>query len=456
MSGLKNTVSDEQFLHSAEYQVQVLNYMLHSAEFLNMAKDALQAEMFSDKCLQWYFDTLSKAPIKLSRSSLKEELLKAANNRRIKKDEIPKYIEIYKSLEHPPLSEDQEHIRNNVSRFIRMQSVKKAIIESFDLAKEEKWDEVTNIITKAVNSGVDVLSLGHNYFKDYESRLLDRLHYESGKPLTTGIPELDDVMHGGIKPGQVGLIVGALGRGKSLFLSWLARAAIVTGEQAVYYSYELPAVEIATRFDSLFCQIKPQELRDKHLEAKEKLELISKQFGSSLIIKEYLPKQASVATIEAHYKQLLNNGIRPSVVLVDYLDLIKPSRYYGDNLVEMDETVQYLCGLAKSNSTRVWTATQLNRSGIVSENPDESSIAGSITKLFNCDVAVFMAQTKEENELEEMRLIVTKNRNGKKGISIGINTNFNVMKFFDSALKQEPKEVDVPSNTDQIPPENQE
>lgn len=430
-------MADETILLSNEYQISVLNLMLHSGEFCNIAREALKPEMFNDRVKQFFFETIANAPIKLTKNTLKEELLKAASRKLIKKDEISAYTDLYKQLQHQPLPEESEYIQTHTAQFIKQQNVKQAILQSFDLAKEGKWDEITDIITKAANSGVDVLSLGHDYFKDWESRAHQRHNEEIGLPLSYGIPDLDDIFNGGLKPGQVSLIAGASGRGKTVFLEWLARTAIILGEQAVYYTYELSAFEIASRFDSLFFRIPPQELKNRHEEIFTKAEQLHNRFGSSLIIKEYYPKQIGVAGLEAHYRQLLNYGIRPGCVIVDYLDLVKAPVYRADSLVEMEETTQALVALAKKFQTRVHTGTQLNRAGMTSATPDFDGLAGSISKIFNVDISIFMAQDDEELTLEEMRLIVKKNRNGKVGLCVPIETNFSIMEFFRARMTQE-------------------
>ena len=107
------------------------------------------------------------------------------------------------------------------------------------------------------------------------------------------------------------------------------------------------------------------------------------------------------------------------MIIVDYLDLIKPHRTYNDVHHETDAITKALRGLSKKLDVPIWTATQLNRGGMVMETPDESSIAGAVAKWFTCDVGLMLAQTKEEREDDEMRIIISKNRNGQAGRTVG-------------------------------------
>lgn len=60
-----------------------------------------------------------------------------------------------------------------------------------------------------------------------------------GDPISTGIPTLDAVLHGGIPRGTPSLLSGAAGTGKStLALQYLYKGAVDRGEPGVYISYE--------------------------------------------------------------------------------------------------------------------------------------------------------------------------------------------------------------------------
>ena len=64
------------------------------------------------------------------------------------------------------------------------------------------------------------------------------------------------------------------------------------------------------------------------------------------------------------------------------------------------------------------------------ENPDETAIAGALSKLFTVDVALFLAQTPAERLDEIMRIILIKSRNGIVGRTVKITTDFSYMIFY--------------------------
>lgn len=420
----------EVVMYSEEYQVKVLAYMLQNPNFALIAKEAIDREHFANRALQWYFDTIGNSPIALSPITLREELLRAAGKKTIKEHEVDKVAGYYNFVKQPVLPFEEQHIQDTFGKFIRRQAMKQAILESMDLIKNDQWDDVVEKVEAARNKGMDILTIGHRFFADFEQRLANRQTKDEIRRLSTGIPELDAMMYGGLKNKQMGLVVGGSGRGKSIFLEWLARVGVIMGQQVVYYTLELSEEDISERFDSLFCHIKPQELKSMNDKVYQELHKFHDRFGNNLIVKEYPEDEASINTIKAHYKQLASIGVKPGLVIIDYLDLMKPHRHYHDINQEQASIAKACRGMSKSFDTRVWSALQLNRGGMVQETPDESGLAGSISRMYTADALIIMAQNKEEREDNIMRLFIKKNRNGPSERTIKIATDFEHMTFY--------------------------
>lgn len=767
----------EQLAVTPEYQALILAEALQNPQFKDLLRDTVTAEMFADKALQFFFDTITQAPITLTKKTLKEELYKAAEAKKIRKEEIERYKEVFKAVKTPPSQAETEHIKATLTGFIRTQAMKKAILDSFDLVKNGEWDKAEQLVSEAANKGVDLLSAGHDYFSEFLERLDARDAQDEQHSLPTGIMDLDNQLNGGLKPKQFGLVIGSSGRGKcqtfdtpilmfdgtikpvqdvregdllmgpdslprkvlalgggvgdiytihptkgdpwgcnyehvltlvnssgrygkkgdiidiplcdymgksatfkntyklfsvgvdfqphktalevdpyflgvwlgdgakttdkigitkgdlaienvvrataekwglryrkyidkrskcpshhitgegsfpsagplkdalktcvtkdwgishryltgsreerlqllaglvdtdgylryggfeifqkhkpladsiaflarslgfkvttaekyckssktsevhgpyykcmiigdchtiptriarkkasprkqikkhnrtgftvtkgaparyygftldgdgrylmgdftvthnTLLLSWLARtAALLYGKTVFYFTLEMTAEDIASRFDSMITRVRPKDLKDTRQYVEGELTPLSQKYAKKLFIKEFVPGTTTVSAFVSYVKNMAAQGIVADLVILDYLDLIKPARSYDNPNQEMNATCVAICGLAKECNTRVWSATQLNRGGIVNDNPDETHIAGAIDKLFTVDVAITMAQTKAEREDKEMRLILTKSRNGGAGKSVKIETDFDFMTFYKAAI----------------------
>ena len=423
-----------EFIVTEELQAKVLAFMVHNPEFAEVSKVHLTQELFSNKALQWFFTAIETAPIHLSAAALREELVQAARSHVIKSDEVSKYIGLYDVIKKRPLPHEEEYLRDKMTIFIRTQAVKRAFEEGFDLAKSHQWDELASLMQEAVQAGMDLSDLGTDYFAEVEARILDRANREAHRRIPTGIPELDSLTYGGIKNGQVGLIVGGTGRGKSIFLGWLARTAVLLGKTVVYVSCELSAADIADRFDSMFAHIKINALNDYQQEIAERIGGAAALYGSNLWVKHYPTDTATVGTIKAYMRQLSSIGVNPDLVLIDYLDLLKPHRTYNSAHEEIDAIMKAVVGFSSEFDVSVYTATQLNRAGLVMDTPDESAMAGYVGKQYHADMVWWMAQKPDEKEDQIMRINISKNRNGPAGRTIKLDTDYAYMTFYKERL----------------------
>jgi len=82
------------------------------------------------------------------------------------------------------------------------------------------------------------------------------------------------------------------------------------------------------------------------------------------------------------------------------------------------------------------------------ETADEAGIAGSISRLYTADMAIILAQTKDEKEDEIMRLFVTKNRNGPALRTVKIATDFAHMTFYRGEVADAPTKTSYIDDTE--------
>ena len=71
-------------------------------------------------------------------------------------------------------------------------------------------------------------------------RLIPEVHWREfiPDPMPTGVPELDEVLHGGLERGTVTIVTGPVGTGKTTLGVSFARAAALQGARSVVYLFE--------------------------------------------------------------------------------------------------------------------------------------------------------------------------------------------------------------------------
>jgi replicative DNA helicase len=324
-------------------------------------------------------------------------------------------------------------------------------METPDLLKQNDFDAIKSKWMDALQVGL-VHDIGTEYFINYPDRIKKRHEDKVQKMMPIGITEMDIWLGGGLRPKQLGLWMAPTNRGKTLALIHCGKRAIVSGNSVLHYTLELSEDEIAERYDSAFSKIPMHMLADREVDLIKDLESCGSKWGNVLIVKEFPTKKATVATIMAHYRMVLQTGFQPDLVIVDYLNLIKPTHLRKNKREELTDTAEELRGAATETDVPWWSATQSRRGAISMETHGEEEVGEDIGMINTSDVTITLNQTEEELAQEIMRLFLAKNRNGPKYRTAKIATKFERMCFYDplatSALATSSGSPDSSTKTD--------
>ena len=88
---------------------------------------------------------------------------------------------------------------------------------------------------------------------------------------------INDLMDGGLGPGELGVIVAPSGVGKTWILTAIGAEAVRKGLSVVHYSMELSEHYVGARYDTVFTQIPSTDLKEKKEEVKAKIESLDKE-----------------------------------------------------------------------------------------------------------------------------------------------------------------------------------
>lgn len=398
------------------FQLKVLGSLLTDKKFLLNVRDVLHSDYFDADAHKWiidqiihYFDVYHTVP---SMDVLKIELQKVEN-------EVLR-VAIKEELRNSYASsqEDINYVQEEFTAFCRNQEMKQAILSSADLLVAGDFDGIRNLIEKAMKAGLDK-NIGHEYTKDIETRY--RSDYRPTIP--SPWPMVNETIQGGWGPGDLIIIFGSPGGGKSWLCVAAAAHAAMLGYNVNYYTLELAEGYVGKRVDSNLTGIGITELNDH----REEVEKAVKSVKGRLIIKEYPPKMASISTIKAHIQQCIDTEQKPDLIIIDYVDYLKPpSRAkYSERKDEIDDVFIAAKGLAKELQLPIITPSQVNRMGAKDDVIEGDKAAGSYDKLMIADIAISLSRKKEDKVLGTGRLHWMKNRYGEDGMTYAIKMDTN-------------------------------
>ena len=424
-------VSFSQFGKS--FQEELAFLILDDREFSDRMLEVLNIQFLEFKYLQVFIDKIFSYKKKYT-THPSYETLKTILKSDISEhnDVLQKQIRDYyaRSLSSMDILTNAEYVKDKALDFCRKQKLREAMIKSTSLLKNSSFDEISQVINDALKAGAES-NQGYDFLADFEKR------YEvvNRDTISTGWDKIDDIINGGAGRKELGVVIAPTGCGKSMVLVHLGAQALNKGMTVVHYTFELAETVIAKRYDSCLTGFPLNTLSDH----KDAIWNQIKDVEGKLIVKEYPTKTASTNTIRSHLTKLVQAGIKPDMIIVDYADLMRTTRQRKEKREELESIYEELRAIMQEYNVVGWTASQTNRTGLESEIITMQSISEAFNKCFVADFIFSVSRTTEDKQTNGGRIYIAKNRNGPDGLvySIFMDTSNVDIKVIDQYSKGE-------------------
>ena len=282
-------------------------------------------------------------------------------------------------------------------------------------------------------------------FKTLMSELLERIQEQANKDssllgISSGYPRLD-AMCSGLKPGDMVIVAGRPGMGKTGFAINMALAIAKQGLNVLFFSLEMPAQQILNRFVSIECSINSRSLLNAKFDPDETNRLwgnfdnvtelpIFIDESSSLTIPELRSKAKKLdAELRKTPNSKRSTPNKLDCIFIDYLQLMDSNVFKEDKVRQVEYNSKNIKKLAKDLGIPIIAMAQLNRKieerrgGKVEFNSNKPMLSdlkdsGSIEQ--DADMVMFIHREdaykkKEEDKNNEAEIFVEKNRHGPTG-----------------------------------------
>jgi len=398
--------------YGSHFQIKVLSSLLTHKEFLTNIHDILSEEYFDNQAHKWvikeilkYYDKYHTTPsmeiLKVEVKKIENEVLQLSIKEQLR--------EAYQASE-----EDLEYVQEEFATFCKNQQLKKALLNSVDLLKAGDFDGIKFLVESALKSGQDK-NVGHEYNKDVESRYRE----DHRRTIPTPWDKINELLQGGLGNGDFGLVFGNPGGGKSWSLVALGGFAVRLGYNVIHYTLELGEAYVGRRYDAFFTNIPV----DRITQERDKVEEIVKELPGELIIKEFPTGKATINTVESHIKKVNDLGIKPDLIIIDYVDLLSTRKRTADRKGEIDDIYTSTKGLARELDIPIWSVSQVNRAGAKDDIVEGDKAAGSYDKIMITDVCISLSRKRKDKVNGTGRFHVMKNRYGIDGLTFGVKAD---------------------------------
>lgn len=325
--------------------------------------------------------------------------------------------------------------------------------------EQERLDKANKVI-KDATTNIDSIYRKQSYQEgaiDQSAR--DRfIKYEfveknpnAGKGVLTGYKEFDRITNG-LHPGELMIIAGDTGTGKSVYMHNIGVNAYLgnnsataplgsidnnSGKNVLYFSLEMPKETMERRLDSCMGDLFYNQIRDGQLSAEDKKKYFGVlKFQMNFNKKFYvvdMPQKVTTREIELKYMEILESSFVPDLVIIDYMGIMSPNNKIdgNDDWLSLGYVTGDLHEFARVYNVPVITGSQVNKAKDPSK-PSYSTdrIARSSMAATNANVVIQIGKREDEYLRTDMPVFITKMRDGEQG-SYTLNKNFAKMKITD-------------------------
>lgn len=296
-------------------------------------------------------------------------------------------------------------------------------------------NKVSSLETSEVVEGDLALSLDEFYDKYKKVQ-----QGEMSVGLQTGFPTFDKAT-GGLKAGELDIVIAGSNEGKSVFLINVARHLYAQGKNILYFSIELPKDQIIRRFISLAANINIDRFRDGILTAEENTRFLDtmqafKQKENIFYIVDNPTCNAD--SIAAKYEEISVKH-KIDLIIIDYLGIMRPKKSTGQKWEELGNIALDVRHLARTFKIPVLTAMQVKSEAVKnSKNPvyNMTDIANSFMVIHHADTVLALKLKDPVSAMQglsivEMTASTPKVRDGQK-------CQFDITAMFSNMRMEEP------------------
>jgi len=423
-----------------EMESTVLQNLMNSESFYSKVYSHLDKGLFQDPNCSTIFETIKDLTDKYNkRPNAKEVGLGIKQNNSINKTLQQTTISKFKDVLRDPKVENMDFLIDQTQRWVQRIQLSKTIFEAADIIQSDKpFDPIPSMVEESLNINFDT-SIGLNYQDTIDERLEYYKSLEAFTPI--GLPTLDEVLGGGIRPGSLFMFIGPTHTGKTAAKVFTTANLLLKKENVLFITLEMPEKEIAKRIDANLLGTTINDLSE--LPEADLLQKWSKLQGNigNLVIKEYGAGTFNTMMLKSLLDELkTKKDFIPDVIVVDYLGLMISHRAARDanSYDSLGKVAEDLHAVAKetynskgTKGIKMISSSQAGRAAIGNTEAGMENISESLKIAMTADVAIMLINNDKMKEQNQQIWKLVKNRYTGLMPSLMMETDFTRMMYKD-------------------------
>jgi replicative DNA helicase len=403
-----------------DYFENILIYKsLTDSGYLASIADFVKPEYFKNKSIASIFNIIKE----FSENRNKLPTATEIKSYLVSDEQKESFKELVKSFSDIDNTLDKDELYDNTEQFLKEKAVYHTMLNVAEDVSSGKVDTsvVLDKFEKSCNINL-VTDLGLDFYGDVD-RLIDDLNSVE-RYVPSKWEWLDNCLGGGFLEAGKALYVfaGETNIGKSIFLGNIASNIAEEGKNVLLVTLEMSELLYARRICSNVTKIPMKELAQNSASIKHSM---SNEDGK-IFIKEFPPATITANQLKAFIKKFEEQGIKLDAIVLDYLNLMHSTM--GNNSYErIKHVTEQVRAMSYLFNCPIISATQLNRAGFDTDNPDLATISESIGLAATADAIISIFQNEEDRGIGVIRLGMMKNRYGPRGNTQAMRIDYSTL-----------------------------
>jgi archaellum biogenesis ATPase FlaH len=399
-------------MYDAEYMRRVMPY-IKEEYFLAPDKTGTFVEKMIFRKAKDFIDKYNTLPTK------EAIIIDLSNTHGIDQDDLDAYANYLNGLEAEKDDvSNADWLTTRTEEWCQEQAIHIAVVDVINILDGKETKTPRGMIPKMLQDALAVSfdpHIGHELVADAERRF--EFYHKVDDRIPFHLKYFNKITKNGVPNKTLNICLAGTNVGKSLFLCDLAANYLGQGKNVLYITLEMAEERIAERIDANMMNRPVDDLpfMSKELYLKQIEKINQRAKGGRLIIKEYPTATAHVGNFRFLLNELkLKKQFEPDAIFIDYLNICASARVKANaGLYEMVKGIaEELRGLAVEYCVPVWSATQLNRAGFASSDPDLTNTSESFGLPATADFMFALINSEELSGMNQLLVKVLKNRYG--------------------------------------------
>lgn len=408
------------------FQRSVLRLAMLQDEFAFKVFELVDASFFTTQALGWIFTTMKKHFQHYQQRCSEVPLRNALRHE--SSDKLSIYMPEVETVIGIGVVPEEKYIKDELREFCRRSIFAQAHRESAALFNQGKHLQSYEVMQRA-QERIAAVSFDKDsriwFFEELDQRQRERQRRaltSDANAFSTGILELDNATDGGIHRGEVWSIIAYAKVGKTTWLCNQGFTALrVNREPVLHIQLEGKADQTTAKYDTLFSGELYANVRRGSISAAmlRELQVEYARMRKMLVIRVWNEWDVNILKIEAELASLKSEGFEPSMLIVDYIDLMRSRHKRDSEMAHQTDAARDLKALTVNKDLATHTASQAQRPKDTADEVEHivkaAQIAEAYAKVRVFDFIGSLNATREEREQNKMRLFAELHRDNPMG-----------------------------------------